>query len=210
MAPPYLSRDSSRPVVVGVVVIATLYFARVVVIPLALAILFTFVLAPLVQLLERALLGRAVSSLLVVAIAAVAVSAVGWTVTKQFADVVNQLPNYQANIKEKIDSLHWSKSQTLNNASATMNQIGNELAAPPASPGQRAATEKQAGKSASASQRRPLPVEVVQPPSLPLESVQNVLTLLGTALIVVVFTIFMLMRREDLRNRFISLVGQGN
>jgi len=203
----YLSRDSSRPVVVGVVVIATLYFARVVVIPLALAMLFTFLLTPMVQLLERARLGRVVSTLLVVLIAAIAVGAVGWTVTKEFADVVNQLPNYQANIKEKIDSLHWLKSQTLNNASTTMNEIGHQLAAPPASPEQRGG--KQAGTSTSASQRRPLPVEVVQSPSLPFESVQNVLMLLGTALIVVVFTIFMLVRREDLRNRFISLAGQG-
>ena len=55
-----------------------------------------------------------------------------------------------------------------------------------------------------------MPVEVVKSPALPLESMQDVLGLLTSALIVLVFTIFMLIRREDLRNRLISLAGDGN
>jgi hypothetical protein len=53
-------------------------------------------------------------------------------------------------------------------------------------------------------------VQVISPPSLPLESMQSILGLLARALIVVVFTIFMLIRREDLRNRLISLIGHGH
>jgi len=203
-------QDVSRlfAVVVGVVAIAALYLARVAFIPLALAILFSFVFAPAVQLVERARLGRAFSTILVVLVAFVALGGVGWTVTKQFADVVNQLPNYRTNIREKVDSLHWSKSQTLDNASATMNEIGKELAAAPPSPKSGGTSSKPSGESSSpASRRSPLPVEVVQPPSLPFESVQDVLGLLMSGLIVVVFTVFILIRREDLRNRFISLVA---
>ena len=206
MARPDTSRDVGHllGVVVAVVVVATLYYAKVVLIPFALAVLLTFVLTPFVKMLERLHLGRALSTLLVVLLAVVAVSALGWTVGLQFSQVMNELPNYRTNIKNKVDSLHWTRNQTINNASNTMNEISKELVAPP--------TRDASGESRpsyTASRQRPLPVEVVKPPSLPLESVQSVLGLLASFGIVVVFTFFMLVRRENLRNRFISLAGQG-
>src|SRR5215472_1598551 len=82
-------------VVVAVVTIAALYFARVVLIPFALAILFTFILTPVVRLLERARLGRMFSSLLVVVLALGSCAGLGWAVSKQFGQVVNKLPGYK-------------------------------------------------------------------------------------------------------------------
>ncbi|MFZ1032467.1 MAG: AI-2E family transporter, partial [Candidatus Acidiferrales bacterium] len=107
MARPDTSRDVEHllGVVVAVVVVATLYFAKVVLIPFALAVLLTFVLTPFVRMLERIWLGRVVSTLLVVLLAVVAVSALGWTVGLQFSQVMNELPHYRTNIKNKIDSL---------------------------------------------------------------------------------------------------------
>jgi predicted PurR-regulated permease PerM len=206
MARPDTSRDVAHllGVVVAVVVVATLYFAKVVLIPFALAVLLTFVLTPFVKLLERIWLGRTVSTLLVVLLAVVAVSALGWTVGQQFSQVMNELPHYRTNIKNKIDSLHWTRNQTINNASNTMNEISKELVAPPAH-----GAVGETRQSYEASRQRPLPVEIVKPPSLPLDSVQSVLGLVASFGIVVVFTFFMLMRRENLRNRFISLAGQG-
>jgi predicted PurR-regulated permease PerM/methylmalonyl-CoA mutase cobalamin-binding subunit len=206
MARPDTSRDVAHllGVVVAVVVVATLYYAKVVLIPFALAVLLTFVLTPFVKMLEHIRLGRVLSTLSVVLLAVVAVSALGWTVGLQFTQAMNELPNYRTNIKNKVDSLHWTRNQTINNASDTMNEISKELAAPPA---RNAAGEPRS--SYTASRQRPLPVEVVKPPSLPLESVQSVLGLIASFGIVVVFTFFMLVRRENLRNRFISLAGQG-
>jgi predicted PurR-regulated permease PerM/methanogenic corrinoid protein MtbC1 len=206
MGRPDTSRDVAHLLgaVVAVVVVATLYYAKVVLIPFALAVLLTFVLTPFVKMLERLRLGRVLSTLLVVLLAVVAVSALGWTVGLQFSQVMNELPNYRTNIKNKVDSLHWTRNQTINNASNTMNEISKELVAPP--------TRDASGESRpsyTASRQRPLPVEIVKPPSLPLESVQSVLGLLASFGIVVVFTFFMLVRRENLRNRFISLAGQG-
>jgi len=200
------SKDVERllGVVVAVVVVATLYFAKVVLIPFALAVLFTFILTPFVKMLERLYLGRVVSTLLVVLLAVVAASALGWTVGQQFGQVMNELPDYRSNIKAKIDSLHWNKNQTLNNASNTMNEIRKDLAAPPQSGG-----DRESRPSRSPSAQHPLPVEVIPQPSLPLESLQSALGLMASFGIVVVFTFFMLMRRENLRNRFISLAGQG-
>jgi predicted PurR-regulated permease PerM len=198
------SRDAFHllVVVVAVVVIGALYFARVVFVPLALAMLFAFVLPPIVKLFERVRVGRTLSTFVVVLLTLAGVGAIGWIVARQFTDVLNQLPEYQSNIKEKIDSLPFSKNLTLRNASATMNQLSKALALPPEAPSGK--------RSANTSSRptQPLPVEVIKPTSLPIESAQSVLGLLLQVLIVIVFTVFMLLRRENLWNRVISLAGQ--
>ena len=200
-------------VVVAVVTIAALYFARIVLIPFALAVLFTFILTPVVRLLERAHLGRALSSLLVVVLTLGTCVGLGWAVSKQFGQVVNELPAYKLNIKEKLASLHWSESHVLHNASETVTEISKDLAAKPAPSSSDSAQSLEATRPTNnrpATARQPVPVQVISPPSLPLESMQSILGLLARALIVVVFTIFMLIRREDLRNRLISLIGHGH
>ncbi len=197
-------------VVATVVAIVTLYFARIVLIPFALALLFTFILTPVVKILERIHFGRIPSALLVVLLSVGACGAVGWTVAKQFAQVVNELPNYRANIRTKLTSLHWSSHHALDNASQTMTEISKDLAAAPTAPHTGDPTLTQPTLIRPVPQPRPVPVEVVRSPVLPLESMQDVLELLASSLIVLVFTIFMLIRREDLRNRLISLAGDGN
>jgi predicted PurR-regulated permease PerM len=197
-------------VVVAVVAIVTLYFARIVLIPFALALLFTFILTPLVKILERAHFGRIPSALLVVVLTVGACCAVGWTVAKQFSQVVDQLPDYKANIRTKLTSLHWSSHHALDNASQTMTEIGKDLAAAPTVQRSGDSTLTHPTLMRPTPEAKPIPVEVVKPPALPLESMQNVLGLLASVLIVLVFTIFMLIRREDLRNRLISLAGDGN
>jgi len=211
LARPSASKDLFHlfVVVATVVAIVTLYFARIVLIPFALALLFTFILTPVVKILERIHFGRIPSALLVVLLSVGACGGVGWTVAKQFAQVVNELPNYRANIRTKLTSLHWSSHHALDNASQTMTEISKDLAAPPA-PRSGDSTLTQPTLIRPVPQPRPVPVEVVRSPVLPLESMQDVLELLASALIVLVFTIFMLIRREDLRNRLISLAGSGN
>jgi predicted PurR-regulated permease PerM len=197
-------------VVATVVTIVALYFARIVLIPFALALLFTFILTPVVKILERIHFGRIPSALLVVLLSVGACGGVGWTVAKQFAEVVNELPDYRANIRTKLTSLHWSSHHALDNASQTMTEISKDLAAVPTAPHSGDPTLTQPTLIRPVPQLRPVPVEVVRSPVLPLESMQDVLELLASALIVLVFTIFMLIRREDLRNRLISLAGSGN
>jgi predicted PurR-regulated permease PerM/methylmalonyl-CoA mutase cobalamin-binding subunit len=197
-------------VVVSVTAIATLYFARIVLIPFALALLFTFILTPVVKLLERAHFGRIPSALLVVVLAIGAFGALGWTVTKQFGDVVNELPSYKTNIKTKLSSIHLSSNHTIDNASQTMTEISKDLAASPTGSHSDGSDLTHAATSRSSQPAKPVAVEVVKSTTLPLESVQSVLGLVASALIVFVFTIFMLIRREDLRNRLISLAGDGH
>jgi predicted PurR-regulated permease PerM len=208
----YLSRDLFHllAVVVAVAAIAALYFARVVLIPFALALLFTFILTPVVRILERIRLRRIPSTILVVLLTVGACGAVGWMVAKQLGEVANQLPAYKSNIKARLGSLHWPANQSLDSASETLTEISKDLAASPIASHPPSAAGAQSPVARSASPTRPVPVEVVKAPVLPLESVQSVLGLLGSAVIVLVLTIFMLIRREDLRNRLISLAGEGH
>jgi predicted PurR-regulated permease PerM/methanogenic corrinoid protein MtbC1 len=198
----------------SVVVVATLYIARVVLIPVALAILFSFVLTPLVAALERIRLPRTTAALLVVVLGVSALGVVGWTVGQQLVNVTEQLPNYKTNLRTKIASVR--RSNQLAKASDTLRDLQRELTdgsgvapATPLTRRQNVATDKTSGGSAGAPpQEKPIPVEVV-PAANPFESVPTMLASLGTALIVVVFTFFMLLQRENLRNRFIRLVGRG-
>jgi predicted PurR-regulated permease PerM len=207
LARPNPFRDLSYllAVIVAVVVIATLYLARVVLIPFALAILFSFLLTPVVTWLECIRLPRGLAVLFVMVFFVATMGSVGWMVTDQLVNVTNQLPSYRTNIKHKIESLRSQMGQRLNKASDTMAELDKELADQSTS----VSVRGKSGVSESPSMARPLPVAVVSPPTNMLESARNVLGPLGTAGIVVVFTIFMLMRREDLRNRFIRLAGRG-
>jgi predicted PurR-regulated permease PerM len=199
-------RDHLLTVVVGVVAIAALYFARVILIPLALALLLSFILTPLAHLLERARLGRVFPAVFVVFLAVAVVAGVGWTFGKQFASVIEELPDYQENITHKIQTLRGAQSHALSKAADTVNKVSQQLVAAPSD----STLEPTEGRAKPKPAKQPLPVEVVKPPSLPLDSVQGVLGVLTSFGLVVIFTLFMIMRRDDLRNRFISLIGTGH
>jgi len=206
------AKDISRilTLVAAVVVITALYFARVMLVPLALAVLFTFVLAPLVSALEHIRIPRFIAIFLVVGIAVFGIGVMGWTVGNQLIDVTNQLPRYKTNIKEKIDAIHNPKNRRLDKAADAMKELGKEITDNPAAPNEPAQSLKNLGSGKATSQPKAVPVQVFQPASNPLESLNSVITPLGSAVIVVVLTIFMLAGREDLRNRLISLVGHGH
>jgi len=114
-------------VVTAVVVISALYFARVILVPLALAVLFTFLLTPLAGALERIHFPRFLAIFLVVGIAIAAFGGVGWTVGNQVLDVTNQLPSYKSNIRTKIDSLRNPRNRKLDNAADAVKEIGKEI-----------------------------------------------------------------------------------
>jgi predicted PurR-regulated permease PerM len=206
------AKDISRilTLVVAAVVITALYFARVMLVPLALAVLFTFVLAPLVSALERIRIPRFLAIFLVVGIAVFGIGVIGWTVGNQLIDVTNQLPSYKTNIKGKIDAIHNPKNRRLDKAADAMKELGKEIADNPPTPNEVAPSLKNPGSGKTAAQPKAVPVQVFQPASNPFESLNSVITPLGSALIVVVLTVFMLAGREDLRNRLIGLVGHGH
>jgi predicted PurR-regulated permease PerM len=197
--------------IASIVAIATLYFARVIFVPLALAFVFAFLLTPVVSLLDRIHIPRAVSSLAVVAISVLGLAILGWVVTGQLVDVANQLPDYRSNIKRKVESLHRAKNQSISKAADAVNEISKELIAPgPASGTSNPPTSAKGFTAGANSSPKPMPVEVIPQATNPLESLSSLVGPVSIFGIVTVFTLFMLIRREDLRNRFIRLVGHSH
>ncbi len=182
--------------------IAALYFGRQIFIPLALALVLSFLLTPLVGLLEKLRLGRVPAVLIVLTLCFALTAGLAWEVAGQLLDITGHIRDYKANLEETIRSLHAPASGPLGQATATVRELNKELAN---APGQTT------GGAAHAT--RPVPVQITTPPS---NLVQDLRALLGplagpaeTAAIVVIFTAFMLIKREDLRNRLIRLGGQG-
>jgi len=189
-----------------VVAIATLYFARVVLVPFALAMLFSFVLAPLVRLLEKRRLPRGLAVILVVILAMTTAVFVALQVTNQLVDVTAQLPTYRASVKNKIASLKRGNSMSVLKAREEISEFGTEMVE--ALPGSAQATRQQNGRGIPESiPGKPMQVQVVEPLARSWDSLLTVLTPVGLGGLVLVFTIFILLRLEDLRNRFIRLVG---
>ncbi len=186
------------------VTIAMLYFGRLIFIPLALALVISFLLSPIVDLLERIHLGRVPSVMVVLALCFVLAAGVGWEITGQILDITGHLGDYKENLEQTIHSLH--PPSTINQATATVRELNNELEAAPG----KVSNASPEGKARAS---KPVAVQVTAPPTNLLQDVRALLGPLAgpleTAGIVIIFTAFMLMKREDLRNRLIRLGGQG-
>jgi predicted PurR-regulated permease PerM len=187
----------------GVVAVAALYFAREVLIPITLAVLLAFVLAPVGTLLRRLHFGRALSSVVSVLLALGALIALGGLIGMQFADLANQLPRYQYTIEQKISAV---RGATFGRISENIHDLGREMKAPPEAPKKE---DKPAAKAPE--EPKPIPVEVHQPDPTPTEVLQRLaaplLGPLGTTFLVFIVTIFIQLQREDLRDRMIRLFG---
>lgn len=191
----------------AVVAICTLYIARVVFIPLALASLLALLLIPPVAFLERIKLPRPFAIFAVALVLLGLVGLVGWQTSQQFVDLTNRLPTYKEALKAKINSMKGASTQTFDDASNTVKELESEIvkATPGSSP------EKGPQKSPTApgySSSHPLVVEVVPPTNL-IGSVENMVGPMANAGLVTIFTIFILFSRENLRNRLVRLAGAG-
>jgi predicted PurR-regulated permease PerM len=185
--------------------LATLYFGRQIFIPLALALVLSFLLNPLVALFEKARLGRVPAFLVVLVVCFALTAGLGWMVAGQLLDITGHIRDYKANLEETFRSLRRPASGALGQATATVRELNKELAT---APGQTPNDAKGTARPA-----RPVPVQVTTPPSNLVEDLRALVGPLAapaeTAAIVIIFTAFMLIKREDLRNRLIRLGGQG-
>jgi len=194
--------------------IAALYFAREILIPFAFALTLTFLLTPVVALLQRLHTGRVLSVLATVVVAVVAAGGIGWIIANQLVDVANQLPLYRQNIHAKIEAFHVPVTGQLGQAAKSVREIAQELTSPDAlSPASAPQGRNQKQAKAPLSPVSPIPVQVVQPPTSGWTQLRDlgtpILGPLERAGMVVIFTVFMLLKREDLRNRLLRLAGLG-
>lgn len=184
-------------------VIGLLYFAKQVLQPLAMAGLLTFLLAPLVSHLERKKIARVPAVLMTIGVTCLVFLGMGWAVTGQVIELAGKLPEYQENLSARIRSLRGADNATFREASAMVNELLSEATQ---------TLDPTADDQVSAS-LRPVQVTVVESSPIPVRILRDwvgpVLSPFGTAAVIVLFMIFMLIYHEDLRNRLIQLAGPG-
>ncbi len=190
---PGLLKEMRPLVVLGTagLIVAALYWAQAVLIPLALASLVTFLLSPVVHGLDRRI-GRVPAVLAVTALAIALTAGVGWLLVRQLSTLARELPQYRANIRHRVTEIRGlSTGGSVEKVQQTVKEVVGEI---------------QRGNPADAARDKPVPV-VVEPPSSFLFSLPGFVDLVTTAGVVAVLVIFMLFERQALRNRLIRLVG---
>jgi predicted PurR-regulated permease PerM len=190
--------------------VAALYFAREILIPFAFALTVTFILTPVVARIEKLRIGRIASVFVTVLFSIALAGGIGWVIADQLVDVANQLPLYSENIQAKIAAFHMPVTGQLGHASKSVQDVVRELTAAPAVP---ASSQRGQSRKLPNAPATPIPVSVAPPPASGWAELRDlgppILAPLGQAGIVVIFTVFMLLKREDLRNRLLLLAGVG-
>jgi len=208
----------ASPVVVGATIIAALYFGREIFIPIAIALLLSFVLTPLVNRLRRLRLPRLVAVGFSVLLTLGIVAAMATLIGIQAADLAGDVPRYRATIEGKINGLRDSPvghaTEYVANIGRALHGGGKEVGKEAASAEAPAAPPQQQPAPDQAAPQKPMVVEVASPPPGPLEMLSTVLAPvmhpLATVGIVFVVLLFVLMQREDLRDRMIRLAGSSD
>jgi predicted PurR-regulated permease PerM len=183
-------------IVTVIAAVAGLYFARGLLIPFALAFLLVPTLAAPVAWLQRCRMGRAPAVAIVVASACALLAVTTWFLAQQVTDLITRLPEYQAQIVAKIESLRGGvlekATDAVNLLAAGIEATGPDDAATP--PVQE--------------------VRVVGPSAIGFGSLTSGLGLLfgplGTLTVVLLLAAFTLLRSGDLRDRIVHLMGDGN
>ncbi|MES2254607.1 MAG: AI-2E family transporter [Pseudomonadota bacterium] len=193
--------------VIAAIAVCGLYFGRPVLMPLALAVLMSFAIAPLVGLLRHLRLGHIPSVLLSLTLALVILSAIGAFVGSQFAGLAADLPRYQTNIGHKIQSVRLSTGHgTIARLNQTIEVLAEQITGsrePQDQPGAGALPDE-----------KPVPVEIRRQSVAPWEVAQTILgpllEPLATLALVLVFVGFIMLQKDDLRDRFVRLAGSGD
>lgn len=193
---------------IGLSIVVVLYVGREIFMPLALAVLLSFALAPLVESLRRWHVPRFGAVMLIVVVAFVVIAAIAAIMARQVGQVAENLPRYQITIGTKIESLRDAAGGggVIEKVTHALEGLRQQISKPPVP------VESPTKPNGSSDTRsKPIPVEIQEGPPKPLEIIQSILSPvlapLATAGIVVVFAIFILLYRQDLRDRFIRLAG---
>ncbi|SCB62108.1 Predicted PurR-regulated permease PerM [Rhizobium aethiopicum] len=201
------SSPSRMPAFASVLaVIAILYLGKEVLLPLAIAVLLTFALAPISSRLRKLGLPRISAVVVTVVLAFLVLALFGLVVAGHVAEVAQNLPAYQGNIIAKIRSLQESgmDSGIVRRLTSVIESVGRELSN---------AEERPVAPGTGSRPREPVLVEIFAP-SRPIETLTSLIgPLLGPIAslgLIIVVVIFMLLEREELRDRFIRLVGYGD
>jgi predicted PurR-regulated permease PerM len=198
------SSSTLNAMLMAVIIVASLYLAREVLIPIALACILSFMLAPPVRMLQNHRVPRGFAVAAVVLLAFFIIFMLGGIMARQVSRLAKDLPRYEATISAKIDRLQgFGTGGTLERAQQVLEDLSKQLGS-----GEQKPVQEQ---SVQEVQPEPIPVEVREPKGALLHVLSRLINpLLGplaTTAIIIVFVIFILIMREDLRDRLIRLAG---
>jgi predicted PurR-regulated permease PerM len=186
----------------GVVVVSALYLARDVLIPITLAVFLTFFLAPIVRLLQRARFPRVAAVAVSVLLALAIILLLGGIIGAQLKSLIADAPQYQSTVINKFESLHSAVNGLVKQVTGRWEPVHESPKSAPDASGE--AEPDQA----------PIPVVIASSSSGYLETarlvLEPILSPLSTLAIVLIVTIFILVRQEDLRDRLIRLFGSND
>lgn len=192
---------------IAVIVIGGLYFAQEILLPLAVAILLSFVLTPPLLVLQRIKVPRVIAVVIVVGVAFSILGGLGWLVSREATKLAIDLPNYRFTLSQKIQLLRetTAESQVLKKAGDVLQDLEAELDQPDT------ADTTPPGVAKPEQEAQPIPVEIRVPEPTGLDFYRSVagtvLPPLITAGVILLFVVFILLQREDLRDRLIRLFG---
>lgn len=205
ISPPPLGRNANvQPLIFMIAFLAALYFARDVFLPFAIAVLLTFVLQPVVVRLRRMRIPRVLAVIISVLFAFLVMLAVSLVIVLQLNELAREIPTYQNNIITKVRSLKdiGAGNSSIERLSSVVERVGNEISQLNEDEVSQAPTDE--------IQEEPLLVEIFSP-QRPIQMLSELITPiigpLATSGLVIVVAIFILLDREELRDRFIRLVG---
>ncbi|HMK87323.1 MAG TPA: AI-2E family transporter [Steroidobacteraceae bacterium] len=216
-------RDRAAAIIATGTVLAILYFARDVLVPVTLAVMLSLLLAPVVRTLRRVGLGAISSVVAVVLLVTLACAAVASVIGVQLARVAKSLPQYEETIRGKFEKLNELTLERLAEFTAQTDRIaapkdmgadrvtGATSALPALEPLPTTAFPASALAPGAPAQVAPIPVELHAPQLSPLQLIERVLAKvwvpLESAGIVLIVLIFVLLERESVRDRFIRIAG---
>ncbi|MEJ0039860.1 MAG: AI-2E family transporter [Gammaproteobacteria bacterium] len=199
MSSPVQASHSLRVFLAIVIAVAVLRYAQDVFVPLALAILLTFLLAPLVDRLQGLHLNRTLAVILCVALTMFVLGGLLWVVFHQFTDLANQLPSYRRQLRANLAGVTGALKGGVASTAEALDQLTREF-------GRVAPVDHSLANVPK--------MQVVEPALTPMRAVTSLVAPfikpLGTSALVIVFVIFMLLRLPDLRDRIIGLLGSKN
>ena len=183
------------------VIVAALYVAKGVLVPITLAVLLSFLLSPVCDWLERHWLGRVPAVMVTALVGFTVFGGATWMAVVQVSDLAPRMPEYETNLKVKLQSANAYVGATLGRVTRTAQGMSENL------------SPVELAQAPQGTKEWPYAVRIISSPSSPLQVFGSVfgtvLQVLGSVGVVIILVVFFLIRRDDLRDRFILLVGQG-
>src|SRR5258708_4194491 len=231
---PLANRERAVGIIATATVLALLYFARDVLVPISLAVILSLLIAPLVRVLRRIGFGHIMSVLAAVMVFAFSFAAVAGVIGSQLVHMAQSLPRYERTIQHKLKTLNDVTVGKFNQLTGQAGRFTNRRPAATGQPGtlERPGTFEESGtadepgilnrpgtieasrtlqQSPLTGPNTPIPVELHQPPPNPVQVIERVLgsiwVPIETAGIVLVVLVFVLLEHETLRDRFIRIAG---